>query len=67
MTCIATPDAGPRRENPSISLLPSVDFVLTDEIEQCLTFHFDNVKKVVAAAIQAGDPVPHDDPPRRIG
>jgi hypothetical protein len=50
-----------------ISLLPSVDFVLTDEIEQCLTFHFDNVKKVVAAAIQAGDPAPHDDPPRRIG
>jgi hypothetical protein len=50
-----------------ISLLPSVDFVLADEIEQCLTFHFDNVKKVVAAAIQAGDPAPHDDPPRRIG
>ncbi|MGC2223832.1 MAG: hypothetical protein WA624_16545 [Methylocella sp.] len=49
-----------------ISLLPSVDFVLTDEIERCLAFHFDNVAKVVAA-IQAGDPAPHDDPPRRTG
>jgi hypothetical protein len=47
-----------------IDLLPSVDFALTDEIEQCLPF--DNVKKVVAAAIQAGDPAPNDDPPRRI-
>ena len=50
-----------------INLLPSVDFVLTDEIEQCLAFHFDNVKKVVAAAIQAGDPAPKDDPPKRVG
>jgi hypothetical protein len=50
-----------------ISLLPGVDFMLSDEIQQCLALHFDNVKKVVVAATQAGDPAPDDDPPRRIG
>jgi HEAT repeat protein len=47
-----------------ISFFPSVDFVLTDEIEQCLAFHFDDVEKVSAAAIQAGDRPPIYDPPR---
>ncbi len=47
-----------------ISLFPSVDFVLTNEIEQCLAFHFDDVEKVAAAAVRAGDPPRNDDPPR---
>jgi hypothetical protein len=51
-------DAAVRR---LISLLPSVDFVLTDEIEKCLTFHFDDVGKAATAAIQAGDTPPNGD------
>jgi HEAT repeat protein len=50
-----------------ISLLPTVDFVLSQELEQCLEVHFDNVEKVIAAVIQAGDPAPNDGPPRRTG
>jgi hypothetical protein len=37
---------------------------MTDEIEQCLAFHFDKLKKVVATAIQAGDPALNDNPPK---
>jgi len=47
-----------------ISLLTSVDFVLTDEIEQSLAFHFDDVAKIAAAAFQAGNPSPNDYSPR---
>jgi len=48
-----------------ISLLPSADFVLDQQIEQCLASHFERAKELVAAALRAVEGV-QDDHTRRV-
>ena len=38
-----------------IDLLPDADWMLADEIENCLTLHFEKAKQVIATIIQGGE------------